>query len=122
MRELTGHKVNGVNDGLAVKSLDVPGHGGACHRYAITFTTNGSIDNHYAINFQDGPIKEVGVNGLTHESLLAILIDRLEGFQGGKYACDDNAEALVNLCAAQRVLKRRTQVRASRGVEGTHAV
>ena len=33
MKELTGHKVNGCNDGITVNVLDEPGQGGACHAY-----------------------------------------------------------------------------------------
>lgn len=67
------------------------------------------------IYFQNGPIKEVGTNGLTHEVLLAIVIDRLQGFQRGQYACAENQTALDAVLAAQESLLNRT-----RGVEGTH--
>lgn len=72
--------------------------------------------------FQNGPIAESGVNGITHEVLLAVLIDRLEGFQAGPYASADNAEALDSLRNAQAALQRRTLERMNRGVEGTHQV
>lgn len=72
------------------------------------------------IVFQEGPINEVGVNGLTHEVLLAILIDRLEGFQDGPYANDFNGNALHHLREAQEQLLDRTRERMARGVEGTH--
>ena len=39
----------------------------------------------FEIRFQNGPIAEAGVNGLTHEALLAVLEDRLVGFQSGPY-------------------------------------
>ncbi len=127
-RELTGHKVNGCNDGLKIEVQDDPGHGGACHRYTITGPENrlpevGMVPAFQVkIRFQNGPIKEVGTNGITHEALLAILADRLEGFQSGPYACEDNAEALAHIKAAQEVLQRRTKARLARGVEGTHTV
>ncbi len=121
MRELTGHKVNECNDVLKIEVLDEPGSGGACHKYMISFP-NPLVDNHYLIAFQNGPIKEVGTNGVTHESLLAILIDRLEGFQSGQYACKANADALGKLRDAQGILIGRTRERLNRGVEGTHTV
>jgi hypothetical protein len=74
------------------------------------------------IQFQEGNPAEVGTNGVTHEALLAILIDRLKGFQGGKYACRENAIALTKLQEALMWLKSRTEARVARGVEGTHAV
>ena len=72
------------------------------------------------IAFQNGPIAEAGVNGLTHEVLLEILIDRLKCFQAGPFANGYNASALLNLEAAQLDLQARTLERMSRGVEGTH--
>jgi hypothetical protein len=70
--------------------------------------------------FQNGPISEAGVNGLTHEVLLAILIDRLEGFQAGPFANVYNGAALENLKMAQELLLSRTRERLAPGVEGTH--
>lgn len=95
MRELTSHRVNPANDTLTVKVLDEPGAGGANHLYHISgFNTMlnpsdpfvaayGMPSQHSTILFQNGPIAEVGVNGITHEALLAILIDRLTAFQVG---------------------------------------
>jgi hypothetical protein len=76
------------------------------------------------LSFQDGPVKEngEGVNGITHEVLLAILIDRLMGFQSGQYANDYNAKALTHLQVALDALHQRTRDREARGVEGTHKV
>lgn len=116
MRTIETHKVNPANDLLKITVLDEPGHGGACHNYLIEEPSSGFIN----INFQNGPIAEVGINGVTHEALLAILIDRLEGFQSGLYACDANAAALYHLIRAQECLHARTKERMARGVEGTH--
>jgi hypothetical protein len=124
MRELTGHRVNPANDMLAVVVHDEPGHGGACHCYSIEVPPDDKRNrpaSRYRIDFQNGPINEVGVNGLTHEALLAILIDRMEGFQAGPYASGDNQEALDAMRRAQTALQRRTLARMARGVEGTHA-
>lgn len=127
MRELTGHKVNPANDVLRVLVLDEPGSGGANHHYEIQVPAPASEASHstastYPIRFQNGPIAEAGVNGLTHEALLAILIDRMEGFQAGPYASADNQEALDAMRTAQAALQRRTLARMARGVEGTHKV
>lgn len=132
MRELTSHRVNPANDRLAVTVLDEPGSGGACHLYSITgFDTatnpsdpfvarHGASAKHSTVLFQNGPIAEVGVNGVTHEVLLAILIDRLEAFQRGPFANEYNAAALAHLQSAQSCLLDRTRERMARGVEGTH--
>lgn len=118
MKQLTDHKVNPANDVLTVLAMDSPGSGGAHHDYAINGLATGTI----RIQFQNGPIAEVGVNGLTHEVLLAIVADRLRDFQKGPFATRYNALALTHLEEAQNWLNRRTLERMRRGVEGTHTV
>lgn len=115
MREITTHKGNELDDALTIKVLDKPGHGGACHQYAI----EGAGGVH--IYFQEGPVKEHGVNGISIESLLAICIDRLEGFQSGPHRCRENALAVTKLEEAMHWLQHRTRARQARGVEGTSA-
>ena len=121
MRFLESHKVNGCNDELTIEVLDEPGSGGANHRYMVSFP-NLNCNNHFLIAFQNGPIKEVGTNGLTHESLIAILIDRLEAFQSGPYKSGYNGNALHHLRKAQEELFNKTRERLVRNVEGTHTV
>lgn len=74
------------------------------------------------IHFQEGPIKENGVNGLCNEDLIVMVIRRLEGFQQSQYACRDNAVAITKLEEALLWLRKRTMARENRGVEGTSAV
>ena len=128
MRELTDHKVNPANDVLTVRVMDEPGSGGACHAYLISGfdnTTNPSDPDDQdrdtcLVLFQNGPINEVGVNGVTHEALLSILCDRMRGFQSGPYASASALSALACMEQAQTALQRRTKARMARGVEGTH--
>lgn len=122
MRNLTDHKVNPANDVLQVSAVDEPGSGGASHAYEITWTDKNGVTQHRVIDFQNGPINEVGVNGLTHEALLAIVADRLRSFQQGPFASRHNALALTSIEEAQNWLNRRTLERMRRGVEGTHKV
>lgn len=130
MRTLKDHQVNPANDTLVVQVLDEPGQGGACHSYYIEgfdVSTNPSAteeDNYLYILFQNGPISEtgVGVNGITHEALLAIVADRLRSFQKGPYSCKANACALTHIEEAMHWLQQRTLERMRRGVEGTHTV
>jgi hypothetical protein len=126
MRTLTNHVTNGLNEALRITVLDEPGQGGACHEYLTDYITtdeDGSPAHatQYVV-FQNGPVKENGVNGTSQEALLAILIDRLRGFQSGQFACPDNAEALAHLEGALAALNRRTNARVFRGVEGTNVV
>lgn len=120
MRELTSHRVNGLNEVLRIKVLDEPGQGNACHRYCIEPTVGNAIG--VLIEFQNGPLQETNgyPNGLSNEALLAVVEDRLLGFQSGQYACRENAVALTKLQEAMMWLQKRTRDRMARGVEGTH--
>ena len=124
MRNLTKHIVEGdsVNHQLLVSVMDEPGAGGACHKYFISLPSkvDGLPETGTHIDFQNGPIKECGVNGLTQEALLAILIDRLECFQRGPFASGYNALALECCEGALGHLQQRTRERIARNVEGTH--
>lgn len=127
MRTITDHKLNGLNDALEITVRDEPGQGGACHHYEIALT-EGKMSNFIIsaegtallIPFQNGPIKESGVNGISGEALIAIVIDRLRSFQAGPFACRDNAVALTKLEEAMMWLQKRTRDRLARGVEGTN--
>lgn len=118
MRLIHDHKVNPANDQIELSVLDEPGSGGACHQYRAALPDGSTTE----IGFQNGPIAEAGVNGLTHEVLIAIVVDRMRDFQRGPYACRENALALTKLEEAQMWLQSRTKARMSRGVEGTHTV
>jgi hypothetical protein len=120
MRTINDHKVHLNNDTLTITVMDDKGHGGANHAYDIT----GGAAAPTHLRFQNGPINADGngVNGITHEVLLAVLADRLRGFQSGPYACKANACALTHIEEAQHWLQSRTIERMHRGVEGTHKV
>lgn len=124
MRTITEHQINECNSAIEITAdepnTEIGGH--ASHSYRMKVTQKNGLETVQEINFQLGPIKETGTNGVTHEALLAILIDRLRGFQSGPYACRDNAVALTKLEEARFWLENRTRSRVARGVEGTHAV
>lgn len=120
-RELTSHKVNGLNEVLRVTACDEPGAGGAPHCYRIEPTVGNASG--VTIDFQNGPLLETGgfPNGLSQEALLAVVEDRLKCFQAGPYACRENALALTHIQEAMHWLHHRTRERMQRGVEGTSA-
>jgi len=74
------------------------------------------------VDFQEGPIKETGINGVHNEDLIAMVIRRLEGFQGSDWACRENAMAIQKLEESLMWLRKRTNARFGRGVEGTSAI
>jgi hypothetical protein len=125
MRTITDHKLNGLNDSLEITVLDEPGQGGACHKYEIIWHCSGELpnpgcDGRTLISFQNGPIKEEGVNGISNEALLAIVIDRLRCFQAGPYPSNENMHALPLAMQCLEWLQKRTRDRLARGVEGTN--
>jgi hypothetical protein len=107
------HIANPVSDKISIAAIDEPGPGGANHEYDILIGHSG-----FTMRFQKGGIAEAGVNGITQEALLAIVIDRLRCFQAGPFACPENAEALAHSWKALDALKSRTKARIARGVEG----
>jgi len=92
-----------------------PVNGNASHRYVVC-ASDGRGGEFFT--FQRGPVAEVGVNGVQNEHLLRIVIDRLEGFQASRFACEENALALKSCIAALESLNARTAARKARGVEG----
>lgn len=134
MKQITHHHVGDASvDHLQIHAVDEPGSGGAYHEYLVSSNqlepasvTRGEgeaisveLQTLGEVHFQNGPIKETGVNGLTQEALIAICMHRLECFQDGPFPSEDNAEALEHLAKAMECLQRRTKDRLARNVEGT---
>ena len=136
--KLTSHLVENELNPIEIIVMDNPGKGGANQLYGVTGFQEGSLKwisqayaeackagalqdglPIFAFGFQNGSPAEVGTNGLTMESLLAILVHRLEGFQSGPFANLNNAAALNHLRAAQEALKARTAARVTKLVEST---
>ena len=120
MRTVDYHKINPTNDLLDIVVADAPGHGGASHEYHAVHG-GPEIPSLAIIKFQNGPIGEYGVNGVTQEILLAIVIDRLRSFQAGPFSSRENALALTKCEEALHWLQQRTLDRMRRGVEGKTA-
>lgn len=117
MRSVEYHKINPVNDTLDIIVADAPGHGGASHVYRVEPSNSAGCEM-LTVHFQNGPIGEHGVNGVTQEILLAIVIDRLRSFQSGPFSSRENALALTKCEEALHWLQQRTLDRMRRGVEG----
>lgn len=117
-REITSHRVNGLNEAIRVFALDARGPGGANHEYVVNVPLSETVTANTLIKFQKGGIAEAGVNGLSNEALLAIVEDRLRGFASGPFGSEHNTAALNLVSAALSRLKKRTEERLARGVEG----
>lgn len=71
------------------------------------------------LRFQDGPLREFGVNGTTNEEVIGLLVERLRSLNQPPFSCRENSLAITHLQEAQHWLYRRTMERSQRGVEGT---
>ncbi|MEC8057316.1 MAG: hypothetical protein VX136_09420 [Pseudomonadota bacterium] len=83
------------------------------HWYQIYNPEKFTVD----ISFQNGPVKEHGVNGITNEALLAIILHRLRVLNQA-YPCRENSLAITNIEQGLMWLEQRTKDRQKRGVEG----
>lgn len=104
-----------------IVAVDEKGQGGAYYEYRVVLPDMKPTEFHLdfaRIGFQNGPIKEHGVNGCTQEDLLEIVKHRLESFQSGDFACIENAESLHHVNLALKYLNDRTKDRQDRNVEG----
>lgn len=70
-----------------------------------------------SVQFQLGPVKQVGLNGLTNEAMLAILIHRTK-YLDSKFPCNENKHAIEAMQSALNAFESRTKGRIDRGVEG----
>lgn len=105
-------------DNLTIIAHNQESPGGACTQYDIGDASSGSTMPLCVIPFQSGPIPDVGINGVTNEALLAIVADRIKGFQSGPFGCRENALALTKIQEALHWLHHRTRERFIREVEG----
>jgi len=116
--------VDDSHEHAVVLSDGYVGPGNALHHYLIVRKnadgTRGPVLGE--VLFQDGPIQEVGVNGVMNENLLGIVISRLEGFQAGPYKCEANQTALEAIEVAKLKLEERTAKRKAQNIEGTNTV
>lgn len=74
------------------------------------------------IHFQEGPVKEAGVNGVANEDLIVMVLERLMSFQNSDFKCKENEIAIQKLEEALMWLRKRTMAREIRQVEGTSIV
>lgn len=112
MRSLPTHSPSNV---AALDAKD-PNAGNASHQYAIQF---GGPDKICFIPFQHGPRGVEGsIPGIFDDDLLAILEDRLRGFQSGPFACEENEIALALIVKARDALAERVAKRIAKGVLG----
>ena len=81
--------------------------------YIIIFEENNAI----GFRLQNGPIKEVGINGCDISTIIDAVTLILLGLNR-KFSCEENAKAINCLMRASQFLEERKANREKRGVEG----
>jgi len=122
----THHDGHGLNESLNIVCDDLdPAGGGASHGYRVLYESAPDDAGNIlacrvaSIQFQHGPRNVEGSTvGVTEAVLYAILIDRMEAFQAGPFACPENDIQLHLLCECLALTKERADKRAARGVLG----
>lgn len=95
----------------------------APHNYLIHSTkSEQGYDILAGIHFQQGAVKETSLNGVFMEDLIAICINRLEHFQNSNFKCDENKDAIKYLEHALVTLRKRTDDRIKRNVQGQYKI
>ena len=77
-----------------------------------------SEDDSGGIKFQEGTVKDNGVNGVQIEDVIDVLIGKWQEYQRGELPCRENALAITKLEEARMWLNERTRNREKQGVEG----
>ena len=102
-----GYQIDGV-DTVAIYADGPTSPGGVRNTFVYGYPIN---DYEFALvgelRFQQGHPAKVGVNGLTLESVLAICLQRLNGFQNGPYPSEFNSAAMMHIERAMESLKDR---------------
>lgn len=88
-------------------------------KQGTNYTVNLANRPEIKLNFQSGPIDNTGLNGLTNEILLEILLDRTK-ILNNILPCCENDEAIFHLNKANEAFAKRTKDRLERAVEGTN--
>ena len=112
----THHGADPINNKVVVEAWDDTPATGSNRVYRLSVNVEDHNQEIAKIKFHAGP---GDVDGVTNEALLAVLIDRLRGFQNGPTSCRENAISLTKLEEALLWLQSRSRDRVNRGVIGT---
>ncbi len=129
--EMRIQKQDNLNDVFIID--EEPGNGGAYHNYLVVKHGAATEDKEAGtvlldpndillqVGFQNGPRKAAdSIHGVLEGDLLEIVRNRLQSFQKGPFATEDNANALRHIEEALMWLNKRQADRKERGVLGTN--
>lgn len=118
MTAVAHHKsgLNDINDYIDVRAVDQPGAGGGYHQYILS---SEKCEEDGLVTFHQPDAKRHGVlTGFTNEAYLAVILHRLECFQAGPFACEENAVALRYGHLMMEAMHQRSARRTAAGIEG----
>ena len=108
---IDSHHVKGYAFNIDIKAVPVERYGIPTYTYSLTKEYVGKPGYQFIkdLSFQIGDPKVFGINGVTNEALLAIMIHRLQRFQDNpKTYCVENNEAIFYMKSAMDALYSRT--------------
>ncbi len=83
-----------------------------------TFVKIDPVNSTIEFKIQDGPIKEVGVNGTQIDEIAKAYLEILKIFNEGDFRCRENSIAITKIEEALHWQEARTKDRQARKVEG----
>ena len=111
-------RIHTDNNGVYVNAISQLGTGEDVEGYLYNIQAGLQFTK---LEFQKGGVAANGVNGITNETLLAVLIHRIQ-YLDNLFPCEENKAALDGMKAALASLESRTAKRVARGVEGQEVV
>lgn len=124
MRKISIHQGDLLNDQIILETYDddKPDLANSKFQFHIKSGTNWEVHGQ-PVKFHSGPLGlvdevEYHINGLSNEVFLAIVLDRLQSWQKGKYACKENEVASQKILEALFWLKHHNQELIQRGTFG----
>ena len=85
--------------------------------------TNGAGETvsrpYITVTWQKGLPTEVGMNGCRVDDVVAVAVEKLQSYQDGPLACEENADAIRALAVALEALEARRRRRVDQGVLNT---
>ena len=86
-------------------------------KYDKRYMTVNPRSSYISFEFQNGPIKEVGINGVQIEMLGEVWLEILQGFNE-KFPCEENKDTIFHIRKALSCQRKRKADREKRNVEG----
>lgn len=107
-------RIHTDKNGVYVNAISTLANGDSVEGHLYQVITGAKVTD---LSFQQGGVKDHGVNGLTSEALLEVLIHRTR-YLDAQFPCNENRRAIVAMAQALHAFESRTASRTERGVEG----